>query len=212
MQGISAQRRREFERLAAARAGDPSALAELYEDHVDGLWAFVFYRVSRDATACEDVVAETFLLAIEHSDRFDPARGSLSAWLIQLSRNQIRKHLRERGRSQALPQTWSASLDAAPLGEELLVREETRALVHVTIANLPGDYRDALERKYLRGQSMRELAAAFELSEVAAKSLLARARRAFRDAFEALTETSSEAPSAAAAAATTTEEQDHVRA
>jgi RNA polymerase sigma-70 factor (ECF subfamily) len=77
-------------------------------------------------------------------------------------------------------------LDRAPLGDEVLAREETRDLVHMTIANLPDDYRDALERKYLRGESMRELAAGFACSQDAAKSRLARARRAFREAFAAL--------------------------
>lgn len=184
------------ERIARARRGDESALAELYERHVDGLWTFVFFRVGRDPAVCEDVVQETFLLAFERGQDFAPERGSFASWLCWLSRNVIRKQLRARARADELSATWERidatlvqifqGLEHAPLGDEVLAREETRDLVHMTIANLPEDYRDALERKYLRGETLRELAAGFSCSEDAAKSMLARARRAFREAFAAL--------------------------
>ena len=197
-----ADRRADAERLKKAQAGDDAALVELYERHVDGLWAFVFYRVGRDAVLCEDVVQETFLIALERDaapgDRvgFDPERGSLGGWLCGLSRNVIRRQLREVRRGHELSETWERidaalvrslqSIDAAPLGDEVLAREQTRDLVRMTIANLPDDYRDALERKYLRGESLRELAVAHACSESAAKSMLARARRAFKEAFATL--------------------------
>lgn len=204
-----AERHADAERLSRARAGDDAALVELYERHVDGLWAFVFYRVGRDPVLCEDVVQETFLIALERDavpddriTRFDPERGSLGGWLCGLSRNVIRRQLRASRRGHELGQTWEridatlvqvfSSLDSAPLGDEVLAREETRDLVQMTIANLPDDYRDALERKYVRGESLRELAIAHECSESAAKSMLARARRAFKDAFAALAQSFAE--------------------
>ncbi len=192
------------ELLARARTGDELALANLYERHVDGLWTFVFYRVGRDADLCEDVVQETFLLALERQVGeppiarvgFDPERGSLRGWLCTLSRNLIRKHLRSNQRAMEMSATWERidatlmqvfqSLDREPIGDEVLARAETRELVNMTIANLPEGYRDALERKYVQGHSLRELAERFELSEAATKSLLARARRAFRETFETL--------------------------
>jgi RNA polymerase sigma-70 factor (ECF subfamily) len=201
----SAERRADAERLKQAQAGDDAALVDLYERHVDGLWAFVFYRVGRDAALCEDVVQETFLIALERNaapsserapTRFDPERGSLGGWLVGLSRNIIRRQLRALRRGHELSATWERidaalvrsfqSLDTAPLGDELLEREQTRELVRMTIANLPDDYRDALERKYVRGESLRELASAHACSESAAKSMLARARRAFKEAFATL--------------------------
>jgi RNA polymerase sigma-70 factor, ECF subfamily len=193
---IEQDRQVDAHRLVRARSGDESALGELYEAHVDGLWSFVFYRVGRDPVVCEDVVQDTFLRAFEHGEAFDPERGSFGGWLCGLSRNVIRSQLRTHARSRELSQTWEQidatlvqifqGLDRAPLGDEVLAREETRDLVQMTIANLPDDYRDALERKYLRGESLRELAARFACSEDAAKSMLARARRAFREAFAAL--------------------------
>lgn len=85
-----------------------------------------------------------------------------------------------------------AALDHEPLSDEVIAREETRDLVNVTIAHLPERYRAVLEQKYVGGDSMAELAARLEVSEDAAKSLLARARRAFRETFVALSKTVAE--------------------
>lgn len=179
--------------LLRAAAGDVQAIESFYGAHVDGLYAFVFYRVGRDPALAEDVVQETFLRALDDAKGYDPGRGSLRAWLCTSSRNVIRKQLRAHRRADELQRTWDridatlsqvfAALDSKPLSDEVLAREETRDLVNMTIANLPEEYRNALEGKYVRGESLREIAGRLRVSEDAAKSLLARARRAFRETF-----------------------------
>ena len=182
--------------LRRIASGDEAAIEALYESHVDGLYAFVFYRVGREPALAEDVVQDTFLAALDAATSFDPGRGSARAWLCTISRNVIRRHLRHHPRTEQLGETWArideilselfAALEGAPLSDELIAREQTRDLVSMTIANLPDRYRSVLERKYVGGESLGELARELELSEDAAKSLLARARRAFRETFEAM--------------------------
>ena len=69
-------------------------------------------------------------------------------------------------------------------GDELIAREETRALVNLTIAELPQSYQSVLKRKYISGRSVGQLSKELNLSNEATKSLLARARRAFKRKFE----------------------------
>lgn len=88
-----------------------------------------------------------------------------------------------------------ASLDQAPLSDEILAREETRDLVNMTIAHLPEHYRSALERHYIAGESLSALGERLKVSEEAAKSLLARARRAFREVFVTLSQAMAEVKS-----------------
>ena len=42
--------------LRAAGRGDADAIGRFYDSHVDGLYAYVYYRVGRDASLAEDVV------------------------------------------------------------------------------------------------------------------------------------------------------------
>ena len=188
---------RERRLLHKAAAGNERALEEFYGAHVDRLYAFVFYRVDRDPALAEDVVQETFASALARTGEFDPERGSIASWLHTLSRNVIRDHLRAHRRSDELSARWEridrslaqifAALDHAPLSDEIVARAETRDMVGMTIANLPENYRDVLQRKYVQGHSLAELAGELGMSTDAVKSLLARARRAFKETFSALT-------------------------
>lgn len=189
--------------LHAARAGDAGAIGRFYDAHVDGLYAFVFYRVGRDASLAEDVVQETFALALSRQADYDAARGSVGSWLTVLSRNVIRDHLKAHQRSDAFAGMWEridatlaqnfAAMAERPLPGEVLERAETRDLVHMAVAHLPEQYRNALTRKYVDGESLETLAGELGLSVDATKSLLARARRAFRDTFATLSAHFSEA-------------------
>src|SRR5215467_12185587 len=188
--------------LRAASAGDKQAIAKFYDAHVDGLYTFVFYRVGRDTTLAEDVVQETFATALSRHADFDPARGSIGSWLTVLSRNVIRDHLRAHQRSDDFAAAWDridatlaqtfAAMAERPLPGEVLERAETRDLVHMAVAHLPEQYRTALTRKYVDGESLETLAKELGISVDAAKSLLARARRAFRDTFATLSANLSE--------------------
>jgi len=188
--------------LHAARRGDREAIGRFYDGHVEGLFAFVFYRVGRDHALAEDVVQETFAIAMSRETEYDAARGSVGSWLTVLSRNVIRDHLRAHKRSDELQATWEridatlaqtfAAMAETPLPGEVLERAETRDLVHMAVANLPDQYKTALTRKYVDGESLETLAGELGISVDATKSLLARARRAFRDTFATLSANFSE--------------------
>ncbi|HVK73367.1 MAG TPA: sigma-70 family RNA polymerase sigma factor [Kofleriaceae bacterium] len=182
--------------LAAAARGDADAIGRFYDAHVDGLYAFVFYRVGRDPALAEDIVQDTFTRALGQLGDYDPARGGVGGWLTTLSRNVIRDHLRAHHRTDAVAERWERidvsltqlydALERAPLPGEVLARAETRDLVNMTIAHLPEQYRVALARKYVDDRSLEDLASELGLSVDAAKSLLARARRAFKETFSTL--------------------------
>lgn len=188
--------------LGAAQAGERDAIGRFYDAHVDGLYAFVFYRVGRDASLAEDVVQETFTIALTRQAEYDAARGSVGSWLTVLSRNVIRDQLRAHRRTDELQAAWEridatlaqtfAAMAERPLPGEVLERAETRDLVHMAVAHLPEQYRTALTRKYVDGETLETLAGELGISVDATKSLLARARRAFRDTFATLSANLSE--------------------
>jgi RNA polymerase sigma-70 factor (ECF subfamily) len=193
---------RERRLLRRAAGGDADALSRLYDEHVDALYAFVFYRVGRDRTIAEDAVQETFARALDGFHRFDPGRGSLRSWLLLTSRNAIRDQLRAERRDEVIDE-WDridaslaralAALDREPLSDEVIERAETRDLVNMTIANLHEQYRTVLHGKYVEGASLEQLSARLGISTEATKSLLARARRAFREVFGTLAHSMAEA-------------------
>jgi RNA polymerase sigma-70 factor, ECF subfamily len=181
-----------------ALMGDPGAIDRLAEEGVAGLYAFCLYRVGRNRHVCEEVVQETLVEAMRRLEDYDPGRsgGEIFPWLMGLARNVIQRALAKEKSAVSLEALWArmdrelltvfARLDSAPFEEELLQREETREMVNMTMSQLPGHYREALEAKYVKGRSVREMAAGAATTEKAMESLLTRAREAFRVTFLAL--------------------------
>jgi RNA polymerase sigma-70 factor (ECF subfamily) len=179
--------------IRRAGAGDKAAVKDWFLANADGLYTFVYYRVGKDADLAAEVVQETFTVALENIASYDPGRGSEFAWLTCVARNCIRRALRQRRQAASLLSRWEAidrrlldayeRLENAPLPEDALERQETRELVQTTLANLPCRYRDVLKSYYYLRLPLKRIAAGAGLSESATKSLLHRARLAFKAAF-----------------------------
>ena len=182
--------------LQQIRRGNPEALRCWFEENVDGLYGFVYYRVGNDPQAANDVTQATFERALEQLDRYDPDRGSMAAWLRVTSRNLIRDHLKASRRAVPLQDLWDrldevleshfSEIDDQELPVEVLEREETRELVSMTLAVLPDHYREVLDAKYLEEQSLESIALARGATTDSIKALLRRARAAFKQTFQTL--------------------------
>jgi RNA polymerase sigma-70 factor, ECF subfamily len=175
-------------------SGDREAAGVLFRRHLEPLYEFVHYRLGGDRSAVEDVVQDTFLVALESLASFD-GRSSLSTWLCGIARNKIRGERRKRrpmaledALAEADPEIDAILADVArePLPEEVLDRQETRELVGAALSSLPGDYRAALLSKYVEDRSVEDLAASSGSTFKAAESRLQRARVAFARVFELL--------------------------
>ncbi|HLK53253.1 MAG TPA: sigma-70 family RNA polymerase sigma factor, partial [Candidatus Angelobacter sp.] len=81
--------------VARLRAGDQSAMADLY-DRYSGVVYGVALRVLANTTAAEDVVQEVFLQLWRNPQAFDADRGRLAPWLAVIARNRAIDLLRKR--------------------------------------------------------------------------------------------------------------------
>jgi RNA polymerase sigma factor (sigma-70 family) len=80
-------------------AGDESALAEVYH-----CWGALVHTLALRATGdhghAADITQNVFVSAWRDRKRFDPEKGSLSAWLMTIARRRIVDHQRSAGRSK----------------------------------------------------------------------------------------------------------------
>ncbi|MFI7112922.1 RNA polymerase sigma factor [Nonomuraea sp. NPDC050227] len=79
--------------LAARYRRDPELFTLVHDRHFRDIYLYVAGRL--DTQIAEDITAETFLLAFDHRDRFDPERGGLRPWLFGLATNLIARHRRK---------------------------------------------------------------------------------------------------------------------
>ncbi|MDQ2966311.1 MAG: sigma-70 family RNA polymerase sigma factor [Chloroflexota bacterium] len=161
-------------------AGSQDALAILYDRHADAVY-HAACRLTSDRQVAEEVVQETFLALWNRAELFNPAVGSLAAWLHTIARNRTVDRLRAAGRRPNLVALSSASgadendtaaldrlvtsgrvLGGADLGpgpERALESAEVRLAVQGALAAMPEAERTVIVLAYHEELSQTEIAA-----------------------------------------------------
>jgi RNA polymerase sigma-70 factor, ECF subfamily len=184
----------ESDQALAARmaAGDQSAFDEFFRASAPRLVAFVGRRSRLESGTVEDIVQGTLIKAMRNLNSYR-GEASLHTWLVQICLHELADVARKSARLPA-----HTSLDEAPAGlrlsqqlpapdfrepEAMVDAELHRLAVIRTLNGLPKNYAAALEAKYGDGLSVADIAERMGLTPIAAQSLLARAREAFRAAW-----------------------------
>jgi RNA polymerase sigma-70 factor (ECF subfamily) len=177
--------------LPRLRGGDRGAFRELYERHARVVLRTVIAPLLQDRAQAEDVLADTFVRALEHLPRFEWQGRGLRPWLQRIARNLCLDHLRRRGRlapasedwEQTLPDPTGASAEASLADVEL-----TRCLrerIDACLLELPARYREVLQLRTFQGVSRIDAAARLQVSVGTLDVLLFRASRALRRTYHA---------------------------
>jgi len=159
--------------------GSQAALAEIYDRHVDAVYATAS-RLTADRQVAEEVVQETFLALWNRAELFDARMGSLAAWLHTIARNRTVDRLRAAGRRPNLVPLSSATgndegdaaaldrivlsgtvlggatVDLGPEGE--LAATELRQVLRDALAELPESERTAIVLAYREELTQTEIA------------------------------------------------------
>jgi len=168
------------ELLRSMLAGDEEALALLYRRRQGGIFRFAL-QMSGSKTIAEDVTQEVFLFLMREGHVFDPARGSVSAFLMGVARNHVLRRLRV---EHLLAPLGDDSDDDGPFvhpSSELcplddLTRAETIESVRKAVLSLPSKYREVVVLCELQDISYGETAEILGCAIGTVRSRLHRAR------------------------------------
>ena len=150
----------------AVAHGDADALAQLYDQHA-GLAFALCCLILRNTADAEEAVADTFLQVWRTADRFDPDRGSTSAWITTMARSRAIDIVRRRARRDRYvddtadpttvsgPQARTDHLRVLPDADQV----DARRLAVWALEQLPVPQRQAIELSYLDGFTHSEISA-----------------------------------------------------
>lgn len=165
-----------------AGRGDRLAAAALVRRHTDRVFA-VCFRTLRMREAAEDATQETFLRLWRHADRWEPQGASLSTWLYRVATNVCLDELRKTRRN-APEEAAPERMDRADRPDDTVHAGEKRAAIDAALDSLAPRQRAAIALCHYEELSNIEAAEVMGVSVDALESLLARGRRALRDALE----------------------------
>jgi RNA polymerase sigma-70 factor (ECF subfamily) len=171
--------------ILAARRGCNQASQHLIQKHYKHCFHLAL-GILRNPDAAEDVAQSTFSRALQHIDTFE-GRSQFGTWVSRIAMNESLMLLRRNRRwrtheledDQVPAQGFRGRPEAANPEDEVR-RAETIRIVREEINRMPRILREALLVCYINGRELSEVAQTLGISEPAAKSRLARARRELR--------------------------------
>ena len=180
--------------MLAFQRGSEEAFDSIVRHYHDGVRKFIG-RYLADKNRAEDLAQEAFLRVYKARKRYEPT-AKFHTWLFtivtRLSLNEIRSRQRER-KAIVVQQSTTAQRDtgtddpvetvsdtksASPLA--LLEHEELEGILQAAIQSLPGNQRTAILMLRFEDSSYQEIASVLNVSVLAVKSLVNRARETLK--------------------------------
>jgi RNA polymerase sigma-70 factor (ECF subfamily) len=170
---------------------EEAAFEEFFEAMYPALYRFALARLDGRREAAEDVAQTTLYRAIGKLKTYR-GEASLLTWLCTFCRHEIfayakaHRHVTKVVPIDDAPEIRAAleSLHTVESTDPHVAfdRQQQASLIQRVLDQLPPHYGSVLEWKYIEELPVQEIAARLGIRLRAAESLLARARRAFRDA------------------------------
>lgn len=166
--------------VAMALTLGSEGFVELYERTVADVYSYLASRVG-DRGVAEDLTQEVFVVGARRSS--DGDRVDL-AWLIGVARHKLVDHWRARGREDR-NLALAHSMTRGPADDTGAFEPGRAALV---LSDLNPNYRTALVLRHVDGLTVSAVADHLGRSVEATEQILSRARAAFRDKYQGLSD------------------------
>ena len=174
------------ELLRRMGAGDQEAFRTIYQRCQGPIYRFALHMTGNTFLA-EDVTQEVFMTLIQERARFDPSRGTLSAYLFGMGRNLLLRRLdreqvyvpflehgRENGGGNGERKNGAHAVLVMPPND--ILRSEMIERVRQAVSSLPPSYREVVVLCDLQEMSYDEAARVMECAVGTVRSRLHRAR------------------------------------
>ena len=157
--------------LNRAIQGDHEAFGKLYEEYVERIFNYVYYRTGNQHDA-EDLTARVFFRAMRRIPQYQERGLPVSAWLYRIAHNLVANWHRDRGRRPeiSLDEGFTAVTHSEHPEITLLQVEEQDYLLRI-LRDLPPERQQLIILKFVEHMSNAEIGQIMGRTEGAVKSL-----------------------------------------
>jgi RNA polymerase sigma factor (sigma-70 family) len=161
---------------------DPERFAALFDRHAALIHRYIARRAGPEIA--DDLVAETFLAAFRHRQRYDLLCRDARPWLYGIATNLVGQHRRDEFRQLRILMVTKPDLDPPGHADQVaanVTASGTKAVLARVLADLPAAERDVLLLIAWEQLSYAETAAALQIPVGTVRSRLSRARARLRE-------------------------------
>ncbi|MDD2274750.1 MAG: sigma-70 family RNA polymerase sigma factor [Candidatus Pacebacteria bacterium] len=157
--------------------------SQIYDEHVDKIYRFVFFKVNNEALA-QDITSETFTRLWKEISE-DKEVKNPHGFLFKVARNLIFDYYRTKDHNPINVDNMDTVLDNNQDIEKDAVLNDDMRVVLTAMDKLNDDYRVALSMYYIEQEPVSEVAKALSKSNGAARVTIHRAMRQLKKFMEA---------------------------
>ena len=167
------------ELVLKAQGGDAEAFASIYDNFVDQIFRYVYFRVPKGEA--EDLVETAFLKAWEKIKQYKPGSKSFSAWLFRIAHNLIvdtYRFKKDREVVELTPNIADYRREHNPISttEGSLHSDKLK----IALSKMKKGYRQVVILKFINELSNAEIAEVLKKSEGSVRILQFRALKALK--------------------------------
>lgn len=171
----------EKEVIELIKSRDEGGVAQLLT-HFGPLMRYVIAPILSNESDREECLSECAMRVWERIDKYDPERGSWTAWLTAIARNAALNRARKMRAESDTCELDSDTPSREPTPEEALLLKERREALQTALASLKPAERNLFYRKYYYMQSTAQIAAELGATERGVEGRLHRLRKKLRAA------------------------------
>jgi RNA polymerase sigma-70 factor, ECF subfamily len=160
--------------VSLAQKGHTQAFDELYRQHVDRIYRYIYYRVDSAVTA-EDLTADVFLRAFESLPAYEDRSVPLVSWLYRIAHARIIDHYRRVRRRGVDENIEAMDLRAEDDIDLSLMTDHKAGAVQAALQRLTPEQQQVIVMRFIEGQNLEKTAEALNKSVGAVKALQHRA-------------------------------------
>jgi RNA polymerase sigma-70 factor (ECF subfamily) len=153
-----------------AKGLDPEAFGMLYDEYVDQIFRYVYYKVG-NLVESQDLTGQTFLKAFENINSYEMRDVAFSSWLYRIAHNLVVDFFRRESKRENVPideQPPTPSTQGNPVETVLADLESER--LYRAMHKLTHNQREVLVLKFIDNLSNAQVAEIMGISVGAVKS------------------------------------------
>ena len=148
--------------------------SEIYTEYGKPVYRFLL-SLTGDASLAEELLQETFCLALIHIDKFE-GRSSLYTWLCRIGANAWSKECRRKKRYADTSWEELSIKDSSPSPEEQMIQKDLLHRIHLSLLKLENPYKEVFILHVFGELKLKEIAELNGKSESWARVTYYRAR------------------------------------
>lgn len=170
----------EADLIQRAQNGESKAVGELYVQHHEQIFRYVWAKVS-DANLAEDLTGEVFMRMVSRISTYRPTGVPFQAWLYRIARNLIIDYLRKNASTTSIPfEDMNLMQEPGASPPTLVEGKITIETLQYALNKIDHDQAEVIRLRFLAGLQVNEVAKRLQKTPAAVKALQHRGLAALR--------------------------------